>query len=102
MDFIEAIPYGRDNAISRAELARITGMSDRKLRDTIKAANAELIKNGEAIVSSSSVRGYWRTRNRAEMQRYLAESDHRIRMIFQNDAPIRTFLKQTELQLTFF
>lgn len=46
MDFIEAIPYGRDNAISRAELARITGMADRKLRDTIKAANAELIKNG--------------------------------------------------------
>lgn len=102
MDFVEAIPFGRENAISRAELARLTCMSDRKMRDAIKAANAELIKNGEAIVSSSSVRGYWRTRNRTEMAQYLAESNRRIQSIFANDAPIREFLKQTELQLTFF
>ena len=102
MDLIDAIPFGMENAISRTELARLTCISDRKLRDLIKEANADLIREGVAILSSSSVRGYWKTRDREEMKRYLAESNRRIRSIFENDEPIRKYLSESQMQMSFF
>lgn len=45
---VAAIPYGKQNAITRAELAAATGMSDRKMRACIERARDEgfFIVNG--------------------------------------------------------
>ena len=79
MEIEQFIPYGRENAVSRKELAKLTGLPDRLLRDTIKQANKRLWPKGEAILSSSGSRGYWRSTSVDEMEQYKAESDRRRR-----------------------
>lgn len=59
MNIAEYIPEGRENAVSRRELARLTGLTDRSIREHIKGANRALIGEGKAILSSSRARGYW-------------------------------------------
>ena len=46
---VAAIPYGKQNAITRAELAAATGMSDRAVRRCIEQARDEgyFVVNGE-------------------------------------------------------
>ncbi len=89
MNIIDLIPYGKEYAISRAELNKITGMDDRTIRSMIKQANILLEPKNEAILSSSGARGYWRTDDLWEMEAYLRESDHRKKIISVNDSPIR-------------
>ena len=96
MTLLNAIPYGRENARSRAEIVQLTGINDRKIRDEIKKLNAELTKHGEAILSSSSQRGYWRTANIDEMKRYLTESRHRREKLYKNDEPIQKLVYSFE------
>lgn len=96
MTLLNAIPYGRENAVSRAELASLTGLRDRAIRKEIKELNAEITKHGEAILSSSSGKGYWRTANVAEMKQYLRESRHRQQKQLQNDAPIQKLVYDAE------
>lgn len=94
MKIIDIIPYGKENAVTRDYLNKKTGIPDRDIRDAIKQANKELEQFGEAILSSSGSRGYWRTNDIAEMQRYLAESRHRCKSTAQNDEPIRRIVAQ--------
>lgn len=89
MNIIDFIPYGKEYAISRAELKKRTGMDDRRIRSMIKSANLLLEPKNEAIISSSGARGYWRTDDLLEMEAYLRESDHRKKIISVNDSPIR-------------
>lgn len=96
MNLLNVIPYGKENAISRSEIVRITGINDRAIRLEIKALNAELTKHGEAILSSSSSKGYWRTANVQEMKHYLSESRHRRERIYRNDEPIQKLVYETE------
>lgn len=88
MNLLNFIPYGKENAVSRAELQRLTGWPDRTIRAEIKRVNAEIEKLNEAILSSSGGRGYWRTSDLSEMKSYLRESDHRRSVQAKNDAPI--------------
>lgn len=96
MTVLNAIPYGRENAVSRAEIVRKTGICDRTVRDEIKKLNQELVKHGEAILSSSGKSGYWRSSNLLEMKQYLRESDHRRDRLFLNDEPIRKLVYSLE------
>ena len=96
MTLLNAIPYGRENAVSRSELAGLTLIPDRQIRKEIKKLNAELAKHGEAILSSSSGKGYWRTNSVAEMKSYLRESRHRQQKQLQNDAPIQKLVYEME------
>ena len=73
MEIERYIPFGRENAISRRELVRLTGIPDRKVREIIKLANRRLKPSGVAILSSSAQRGYWRTDDISEMEAYLRE-----------------------------
>ena len=60
MNIISFVPTGRENAVSRYDIAKAVGISERDVRFKIKEANKELERIGEAIVSSSSARGYCR------------------------------------------
>lgn len=83
MNIISFVPTGRENAVSRYDIAKAVGISERDVRFKIKEANKELERIGEAIVSSSSARGYWRTNDIAEMENTCrnpaAEERHRLR-----------------------
>ncbi len=94
MNIADYIPEGRENAVSRAELARLTGMPDRNIRDAIKAANRALTAKNRAILSTSGKSGYWISASREEMEAYLAESSRRSRSQYQNDAPIRELVRR--------
>lgn len=94
MNIADYIPSGRENAVSRVELHRLTGIPDRDIRDAIKRANRALTVEGKAIVSSAGARGYWITEDMAEMEAYLAESSRRSRSQYQNDAPVRDLVRR--------
>lgn len=55
MTIIEFIPYGRKNAVTRQELCRITGLCDRKVRQSIEDARREY-----AIINLQDGGGYFR------------------------------------------
>lgn len=96
MDISQYIPFGRENAVTREYLSKITGIGERKIRCFIKLANQELSKEGKAIISSSREKGYWMTDNIDEMESYLREADHRIRTQRENDSPIRRIVSTSK------
>ena len=74
---IDFIPYGKENAISRNTLTRVTGLDDRTVRATINRLRAD----GELILSSSHRAGYWRSENPAEIEQYLRECENRCKAL---------------------
>lgn len=77
------IPFGRENAISRKDLAAMTGMSDRNVRFRIAELRAEDDGTDEVIVSISRRSGYYRTDNPAEIEHFVNELKKRIRMTYR-------------------
>ena len=88
VELLTLIPYGRENAISRSDLAKLTGWDDRKVRDEIK----KLMRDGEHILSSSSAKGYWRSDDPEEIERFLIECDKRRTTEALNVEPLRFFV----------
>ena len=88
MELLNLIPYGKENAVSRADLVRLTGWDGRKVRKEIK----RLLRNGEHILSSSSAKGYWRSDDPDEIERFLKESDKRRRTEALTVEPLRFFV----------
>lgn len=77
--FYESIPIGRENAITRAELARLWGVSQDKARHIIAALRAEDQGDDYIIFSSSDPQspGYYKTANADERRAYMAETKRR-------------------------
>ena len=96
MNIISFVPTGRENAVSRYDIAKAVGISERDVRFKIKEANKALERIGEAIVSSSSGRGYWRTNDIAEMEKYLQESSRRRATQAKNDLPIQRIVSRAK------
>ena len=74
----EHIPVGRENAISRPELCKMTGMGDRRLRNEIARLRRESTESDLVIVSTSDGSGYFRTDNLDEIRHFTAEMAKRI------------------------
>lgn len=74
----EIIPIGRENAISRGELAELLGMSDRDVRDVVARLRRQGGNDPYVICSSShNPPGYWRTNSDVEIMAYWAETHSR-------------------------
>ena len=73
MNISKLIPYGKENAISRAELCALTGFSDRINRKYIE----RLRQQGERILSSSHYKGYWYSDDVVEIEEFIKEEDSR-------------------------
>ena len=70
----EHIPIGKENAITRAELAQIWKMDDRTVRETIAKMRITPTDDPYAILSSShNPPGYWRSDVRAELEEHIKE-----------------------------
>lgn len=77
------IPVGRENAISREQLARQWNMRDRDARRMIAELRAEAGGDGYAILSTSrKPSGYWRSNDPAEIRGFIRETEARARNTF--------------------
>ncbi len=67
------LPVGKENAISTADLVRLTGCkSARDLQERIAYE-----RNHGAVICSGSGRGYWKPKNRQEIQEFVGTMDAR-------------------------
>ena len=97
MNIAEYIPEGKENAVSRTELARLTGLPDRENRKEIERIRPILLADsGVWIMAKSGARGYWLTDSLAEMRQFLNEADSRIVAIMQGTAALRIYLARAE------
>lgn len=75
-EIMERVPFGRENAIPRQELARMVGMRERIVRLKLKHV---LKSTGEPILSSSNQAGYWRSEEPDEWAACILEFRRRAR-----------------------
>lgn len=92
IDIAEYIPYGRKNAVSRAELQRRTGLPDRTVRVLIEEAR----RNKAHILSSSADKGYWQSNDLDEIKDFIRESDSRIKKTAQTVEALREYVATQE------
>lgn len=91
----DCIPTGRENAVTRSHISKVTGIGDRELRRCVKELNKTLVESeGSAIISSSHSSGFWKTCDLAELEAYEAEQRHRAAMILENLKPIRSLIER--------
>ena len=78
VELLNLIHYGKENAISREDLSKLTGWDDRKVREEIK----RLMRNGERILSSSSARAIGeamiQTKSRDSLKRAITAAQQRL------------------------
>lgn len=55
MDIVDYIPFGRENAVTRAQLRSRTGIDDRTIRDMIADARRDTV-----ILNMQDGKGYFR------------------------------------------
>lgn len=84
------IPYGRENAVTRSQLRRITGLPDRTLRKAIQTARIE----GIPILNDQSGRGYYISDNIDEIARQYHQNEHRAKAILVQQKHLRKRLKE--------
>lgn len=84
-----AIPFGRENAVSRQALARRLGMADRIMRNAIEEARAD----GLIILNDQTGRGYYQSDDPAEMYRQYQQDTARAMSILKRRKPLRDKLK---------
>lgn len=85
-----AIPFGRENAVTRRELAMRLGVSDREMRKMIEDGRAE----GLIIINDCTGRGYYQTDDLAEMERQYRQDTSRAMAILKRRVPLRNALKK--------
>jgi hypothetical protein len=94
--YYDDIPIGKEHAITRAELADLWGVSDRKVRQIIADLRAEDNGDGYVIVAFSSRRGYYRTNDIREIKHFHFETTKRARNTFAPLRKSRRILRNTE------
>lgn len=74
VEIVNIIPFGKENAISRKELTRITGLDDRTVRELISEARTEVV-----ILSAYDGTGYFRPTEaeKKEAEIWLNKEKHR-------------------------
>lgn len=79
MSYTNDIPVGKENAITRAELAHKWGVDDRTVRLRIASLRSQDEGDDFIIVSHSrgGVNGYWRTSDPDEIRHFFNETKKR-------------------------
>ena len=83
------IPSGRENAITRAELACRMGLNDRQMRKVVEDARAE----GVIILNRQDGGGYYQTDDLDDMMRQYRQDTARALAILKRRKPLRDKLK---------
>ena len=91
---MDILPVGKENAISTADLVKITGCtSPRDLQVRIA-----LERNAGAIICSGSGSGYWRAKNRQELLEFVHCMDARAKNTLAATRSAKRALQITEGQ----
>lgn len=96
---VNDIPIGKENAISRAKLAKKWDCSDRTARERIAALRCRE-NDGFVIVShsNSGIAGYYRTNDPGEIEHFINEMEKRARSTFRPLWRARALLKRIRLE----
>lgn len=76
---VDYIPFGKENAISRQQLERVTGLSDRDVREEIS-----LTRRNTVILNLSNGKGYFQPIQGEEddlVVKYFKQEDSRLKRI---------------------
>lgn len=76
---VDYIPFGKENAISRQQLERVTGLSDRDAREAISLARRNTV-----ILNLSNGKGYFQPIQGEEddlVVKYFKQEDSRLKRI---------------------
>lgn len=76
---VDYIPFGKENAISRQQLERVTGLSDRDVREAISLARRNMV-----ILNLSNGKGYFQPIQGEEddlVVKYFKQEDSRLKRI---------------------
>jgi biotin operon repressor len=89
MQIIDYIGCGKENAIDRNALTRLTGLSDRAVREAIEQARHD----GNIIINNQDGRGYYITANIDEIERQYRQNERRAKSILHEQKPLRHALR---------
>lgn len=92
MNIEEYIPFGRENAIKRAELVALLRLSDRMVRRQIEEARLR----GEVILNDQTGAGCFRSNDVAELKRQMAQNRSRALAILRQQKHIRRRIEEIE------
>ena len=97
-----SIPIGRQNAVSRWDLASMYGCSERDIRRSISILRSGHDPQGYAILSSSTApAGYWRSKDPDELRAFIAENEGRARSVFAAVREAKYLLRESDLREQF-
>jgi len=90
-NIVNHIPFGKQNAITRLELANITNLTDREVRRLISEARKETV-----ILSVYGGKGYFRPTKdeRREVEKWLRKEHSRAVSTFKAMKAARNFVKR--------
>lgn len=90
MDIVDYIPFGRENAVTRAQLRSRTGIDDRTIRDMIAAARRDTV-----ILNMQDGKGYFRPlpEERHLVEAYAKQETARLKSIGWSLKAARQMLK---------
>lgn len=80
---------GKDNAVTRAQLCAITGMTDRQVRREIEEARHA----GAIIANDQDGKGYYVPTSITEIERQFRQNESRFKCIAHQQKPLRRALK---------
>lgn len=90
-NIVKHIPFGKQNAITRMELANITNLTDREVRRLISEARTETV-----ILSVYGGKGYFRPtqEEKTEVEKWLRREHNRAVSTFKAMKAARIFVKR--------
>ena len=97
-NILDYIPTGRENAITRADLAKRAGVSDRKVRDLIHCARRDT-----PILNMQDGRGYFKPNMEDKeevllLKAFVSQEDARLKSIGWSLKSARKALKEYDIQ----
>lgn len=90
----EFIPFGKENAISRADLVELFGINERTVREGIELIREQ--NNTFVIISSSHHKGYYKTIDPNDVENYINEQTRRAKKILWNLKTAKQFLGEKD------
>ena len=92
----QQIPIGKENAVTYTQLCAMWNMSERAVRQRLH--DLSYFDNGDQyiLIRSSHGKGFYRTDDTAEIERYKRECTNRARHTFAPLRKIRRVLKNVE------
>jgi biotin operon repressor len=85
---LDAIPYGKDRAVTREYLAAKTGLPDRQVRKAI-----EEIRRNHIVLNDQDGKGYYRSYDLDDIERFYRQERARALAVLYRMKPMRILLR---------